>query len=108
MVALDGHILRNLHIVDTLEDSQAMTDTVDAHRLKIVMQQCNEGLADDLVLCAAVSLTGELLTDRLKSRHKPINLFEYCSNPMVAMKSAHSSTVHSDMMVSGSLSALVR
>ncbi len=108
MIALNGHILRNLDIVDALENGQAMADAVDAHRLEIIVQQRNESLANDLVFCVLLSLTCRLLTDSSPLGHLPINLLEYCSNPIVAMKSAHSSAVHSDIMVSGSLSALVR
>lgn len=49
MVALNGHILSLFHVVDALEDGQAMTYTSNAHALEVIMLKRNKGLANNLV-----------------------------------------------------------
>ena len=107
VVVLYRYILGFLDVVDALQNSKAMADTADAHLLQVFVQERHQGLADDVVLWGERRSAGR--KDWMAEGHyKPINLSEYCCKPMVAMKSAHSSTVHSEMMVSGSLSPLVR
>ncbi len=50
VVALYGHVLRPLDVVDALQDGQAVADAGDAHLLQVVVQQSDQGLADDLIV----------------------------------------------------------
>lgn len=50
VIALDGHVLRLFHVVDTLQDCQTMTHARNSHALEVVMLQRYERFADDFVL----------------------------------------------------------
>lgn len=52
MVVLDRNILSLLYIVDRFQNHQAVTNTVNAHRLEIIMLQRDQGLSHNLVFCA--------------------------------------------------------
>jgi len=49
VVAVYRDVLRLLDVVDALEDGQPVADAADAHLLKIVMLQRDQGLPDNLV-----------------------------------------------------------
>jgi hypothetical protein len=51
VIALDGHILRFLDVVDTLQDRKTMTHARNAHAFEVIVLQRYERLADDFVLC---------------------------------------------------------
>jgi hypothetical protein len=51
LVALNWDILSLFNVVDALEDRQTVTNTSDAHALEIVVQQGNQGLANNVVFC---------------------------------------------------------
>ena len=85
-----------------------MADTGDAHALEIVMKQGHQSFADDFVFFAvklALVARAPLETELLP--YLPINRSAYWERPILLIKSAHSSTVHSEMMVSGRRSALL-
>ena len=107
MIALYGNVLGLLHIVDALENGQSMADTRNPHGFQVIVQQSYQGLADNLVFCQP-SVSQSARSGMLLDFHPPRKRSEYCSKPMVATKSAHSSAVHSVMIVSGRRSALLR
>lgn len=55
MIALQGNILLDFDIVDALENSQAVPHADNAHLLKIIVQQGNQSLADNLILCPGLA-----------------------------------------------------
>ena len=95
-----------------------MSDTGNLHALQVVVMQRHQRLANNVVFYPTVSIQTETTPTTcpglvLKGRkaegvHPPMKRSAYCCRPMLPIKSAHSSTVHSVMMVSGNLSALVR
>lgn len=54
MVAFYRHILGLLDIVHAFQYGESVADTCNAHRLEVVVQQSDQGLADDLVVCTQV------------------------------------------------------
>jgi hypothetical protein len=109
VVALYRDILSLFHIVYALKDGETMSHTGDAHALQVIVMQRHQSLADDFIFCGhdCVSPQGALL-ERELSGDVPTKRSAYCVRPMLPMKSAHSSAVHSVTMVSGSRSALSR
>lgn len=51
MVAFYLDVLRLLDVVHALEDGEAVSHTVDAHALEVVVQQRYQRLADDFIFC---------------------------------------------------------
>lgn len=52
VVALYRDVLGLFDIVNTLQDGQAVADAGDAHRLQILVQQCDEGFSNNVIFCA--------------------------------------------------------
>jgi hypothetical protein len=101
VVALDGNVLLDLDIIYALENGEAMSNTGHPHLLQIVMLQCYQCLANNFIFCSSQCQ----LELSLEAREViPRNWSPYCRNPKVLTKSAHSSAVHSVIIVSGSRS----
>jgi hypothetical protein len=56
MVALNGHVLSLLDIIDAFEDGKAMSHTGDTHALEIIMLERNESLTNNLVFYEAIAI----------------------------------------------------
>jgi len=104
VIAFDRDILLHLDIVDTFENGESVPHTCYTHFLQILMLQGHKGLADNLVLCGGVSVCQTRL---LETGTIPRNTSAYCPSPRLPTKSAHSSGVHSVMIVSGRWSPLL-
>jgi hypothetical protein len=55
VVRFYGHVLLDLHLVDGLEDGEAMSDAVDTHLLQLGMLEGCEHIARNDLLCGHVS-----------------------------------------------------
>lgn len=51
MVGIYGYALLLLHIIDTFQDGEPMTDAHNAHLFQFFMPQRDQGLADNLIFC---------------------------------------------------------
>jgi len=108
MVGLDRDVLGLFDVKHRLEYGQPVPDTADAHCLEVFMLQGDEGLADNFVFLSEACQSALRVNQSVAGVCSPMKMSAYCCRPMLAMKSAHSSAVHSDMMVSGRRSALER
>ena len=77
-----------------------MSDARYAHLLQLVMFESNEGFPNYLVL---YHLDVSIACSLSITPHAPRKSLQYCDSPRLETKSAHSSVVHSVMMVRGEL-----
>ena len=65
MVWVNRYVLIDLDIIYALENCESVADACDAHFLKLIMAQGDEGLPNDVIFCtktnvSPVSLTGSI------------------------------------------------
>lgn len=84
MIRLNGHILLDLDLVDSLEDGEAVANTVEADLLELGMLDLDQDLARELVFCTAISMVESSQTQC----SLPINASAYCFRPRRVTKSA--------------------
>lgn len=119
MVGFDRYVLRLFDVKHGLKDGESVPDAEKSHRLEVFMLQSNKGLANNLVFykqthdlsafLRIIPLHHHILTHGIVTvRCLPMKISAYCCSPMLAIKSAHSSAFHSEIIVSGKRSALER
>jgi hypothetical protein len=103
MVRIHGNVLFHFGFVDTFEDGQSMSNAGNAHLFQLIMLQSDESLPDNFVFWCIEKPRSEqrLRENRHANSNTPKKEARYWRRPNPATKSAHSSAVHSVIMVRG-------